>query len=305
MLTSKHALRRILALMLSIALSVTMLPATVLPVAFAAESAEEEILLGSSDDIFADVEEPKENPDYLRWLNGEDFGGLIPEQYLNEREPNNRRVLRAATGDRLYDPRTESSNSLTPVKNQGSVGACWAFASVALLESYIKHTFSSVTDFSEQHMRYALSTDGGNTLGFDRTNEDGGNTSMSAAYYMRSNIGGPVLEFQDPYVNSAAVRAASITESKPRTGKATHMFTLKDLSSGSPGSETSKQYMGEIKKLIIDYGAASISYNSDQTTATNGTEGGYKVISGTGTNYDGECSYFTTTTSTNHAVTAV
>lgn len=65
------------------------------------------------------------------------------------------------------------------VRNQGKEGVCWAFASNAVLESYLKKQVGSKSDFSENHMRYALSNNGGNTLGFNRKYDDGGVFDMA------------------------------------------------------------------------------------------------------------------------------
>lgn len=47
-----------------------------------------------------------------------------------------------------YDLRPQ----LTPVKNQGSCGACWAFATVGVLEGLIRMRSGAVTDLSEQFL---------------------------------------------------------------------------------------------------------------------------------------------------------
>jgi C1A family cysteine protease len=169
-----------------------------------------------SADEFSDLpQEPEVNPDFIRWLDGEDFGGLIPDRYLFTKEADNRVPrVRAAVGPAKYDPREgdgDIKNGVTAVRDQGQVGACWAFATTALLESYIKKNYpvSGDPDFSEQHMRYALSTDGGNPFGFDRRNEGGGNMDQGAAYFTRQALGGPVLEIDDPYISSLRKPAAS------------------------------------------------------------------------------------------------
>jgi C1A family cysteine protease len=92
-----------------------------------------------------------------------------------------------------YDLR--EGGKITPVKNQGSLGTCWAFSSIASLESYISGKEGKTCDFSENNMRNFLSNQ--YPEGFDRTPSGGGNAFMSAAYLSRWS--GPVNESADPY----------------------------------------------------------------------------------------------------------
>jgi len=87
-----------------------------------------------------------------------------------------------------YDLRTEGK--LTPIKNQGQCGSCWAFASYGSLESFLMP--SEARDFSEQNLI--------DRHGFDWEPCEGGDIFMSTAYLARWS--GPVNEKDDPYVFS-------------------------------------------------------------------------------------------------------
>jgi len=73
------------------------------------------------------------------------------------------------------------------VKNQGTLGTCWSFASLQALETSLMP--EEVFDFSEDHMTLNNS--------FSLTQNDGGEYTMSMAYLLAWQ--GPVLEEDDPY----------------------------------------------------------------------------------------------------------
>ena len=79
-----------------------------------------------------------------------------------------------------YDLRT--LNRVTPVKNQGSAGSCWTFATDGSLESYLMP--GETWSFSENNIKNVLSS-ANSPQGFDRGPSDGGDFVMSTAYLAR------------------------------------------------------------------------------------------------------------------------
>lgn len=141
----------------------------------------------------------KANPDFIRYIEQikekglpvmetkEGFGlGEIPSPYVRKFDGVNTNknitVLPAS-----FDLRT--TGALTSVKQQGSCGACWTFASLASLESRLRMLTSSTYDLSENNIKECH--------GFESAPCNGGNIDMAAAYMARKT--GPYLESSDPY----------------------------------------------------------------------------------------------------------
>jgi C1A family cysteine protease len=123
---------------------------------------------------------------------------LVPSpvdlSHLQPKKPGNNRLFTAQSFPDSYDLREQ--NRVTPVRDQGQTGSCWAFATYASLESctYDEGPY----DFSENHMKNILSNE--SPTGFD--SEQGGNMLKATAYLARWS--GPVTETDDPYSDTSS-----------------------------------------------------------------------------------------------------
>ena len=148
-----------------------------------------------------------------------------------------------ATPGASYDLRT--LGRLTSVKNQGSFGTCWAFASCGSLESGLMP--GENLNFSEDNM--ALKSGFGP---FEEGYYDhGGNLWMSTAYLVR--WGGPVYESDDAYGDSYTPSGL---------GPRKHVQEINWIP--ARGSATDN---ATIKNAIMEYGAAYVSMYWSSSTS--------------------------------------
>ena len=114
--------------------------------------------------------------------------GKIIKSFESAEQPvddSSQAMVESEPGDYSYDLR--DLERVTSVKDQGSLGTCWAFATYGSLESVLLPEES--WDFSESNLA--------NTHGFDWDAIAGGNMDMSTAYLVRWS--GPVAEADEPY----------------------------------------------------------------------------------------------------------
>lgn len=109
-------------------------------------------------------------------------------------------ALAASTLPAAFDLREQGT--LPPVRNQSPYGTCWAFATMAALETAL--TPQSSLDFSEDNL---VNYSG---FGYDDPYNNGGTYTNSLAYLLRGS--GPVLEAADVYPTPQLTLGATAVE---------------------------------------------------------------------------------------------
>ena len=128
---------------------------------------------------------------------------------------------------------------VSPVKNQGNVGACWAFAAYATLETQLLMAGKGEWDFSEKNMV--------NLHGWNLGPNEGGNSDIAAAYLLR--WGGAVEEANDRYKTSIPWPSSPLLSPVVHVQ---HVVWTEEL-------DGTEERMDALKTAIMEYGAVATS----------------------------------------------
>ncbi|NEP81445.1 MAG: hypothetical protein F6K39_26740, partial [Okeania sp. SIO3B3] len=151
-----------------------------------------------------------------------------------------------------YDLRKKGD--VTSVKDQGSCGSCWAFATYASLESSLVKEKNLTTDLSENHLK--------NYHGFDWGPCEGGTHALSIAYLSRGE--GPVKESDDPYKSF---------DDRPSPG-GTPPYYVREMSIFNTD--------GEMKQALMEEGSLYVTMHYDRDYLNESSDTYYYSGSGNG-----------------------
>ena len=129
---------------------------------------------------------------------------------------------------------------ISPIRNQGNVGACWTFATCATIEAQLRKNGQGDYDLSEKNMV--------NLNGWRFEPNDGGNYDMAAAYLLR--WGGAVAETNDVYVGTLYNWTPS-----PELSPIIHIQQVVWV----PPLDGTSARIDELKRAIKEYGAVAVS----------------------------------------------
>ena len=207
--------------------------------------------------------------------------GILPNApgkgiHVRALAPTRRAPLLRSTPETLPAYWNSASNGwMTPVKNQGSLGNCWAFATLATIETQLLKSGRGEYDFSEKNLAKLCAMEYG-YFG------NGAYAHNPAGYLLRWS--GPVSEEKDPYVGTEEEWNATNSPALPSE------FHVQDVV-WIPTLDGTEERRAEFKRAIIDYGALATSM--------------YWGTSYTSSNRTYHCYTNSSSVSGNHAITVV
>jgi len=184
-----------------------------------------------------------------------------------------------------YDIRNvNGKNFITPLKNQKTLGICWAFTSVEQAESLLLKNSntsynSSSAVLSARQLDYASSYDGiydyHNDLGV-RSLSDSGNYLL--AMFSMSNGLGLVKESYFPFDESTTKRSMAEVLNYGNSQYEVNSSIMVPAKPTSPTTEELDNYVNTVKGYVMQYGGAYVGTESpDQSCGSLNTDGTYVI----------------------------
>ena len=220
---------------------------------------------------------PYLNPEYADYLSlsveEQKQTELIPDVYLVDIVEND---IYNDSFPSSYDLRNvNGKNFLTPMKDQGSLGICWAFSTVEQAESYLllKNNTSynsSSSVFSARQMDFAISSDGiknyDNSDNMYRSLSSGGNFLMSSLAVANgiSLVSDTIFPFNE---SNDARKLKDVLNYNNSLYEANSSIYINGLTTSSTSNEK-ETYINTIKNGVVNYGGAWVGTKSPQSSCS-------------------------------------
>ena len=197
-----------------------------------------------------------------------------------------------------YDLRSvDGKNFVTPNKNQGSEGLCWAYATASLLETHDlisknKSYDSSAIRLSEKQLDYALSSNGilgGNKISNkSRVLSDGGALDYPETLLMRR-----LTAYQDTWntENSSVINNNGQLEPNIVFNRSKALFELDEsmrltnINGDLSNTELNEAMIDVIKGIIVNYGGATVNIKTSNSNTIRNILNGSDYLTITSLNY--------------------
>ena len=193
------------------------------------------------------------------------------------------------------------NNQITSIKNQGNWGACWAFAPIAVAESFYKQMAGEESNLSETHLiNFFYNEDlkgpdsglaGDKVIPF-RDKVDNGGNSMYTTFALARWTG--IADEQTD--NSLVYPSVEVTE-KTKELNIPQEYAYTDLVHLQNAYWINRSNTDSIKEAIMKYGSIVVSYKHDESCSSNSVD---KSVYGGSTVYYNDQDY-----GTSHAIAIV
>ena len=168
------------------------------------------------------------------------------------------------------------NNQITSIKNQGNWGACWAFAPIAVAESFYKQMAGEESNLSETHLiNFFYNEDlkgsdsglaGDKVIPF-RDKVDNGGNSMYTTFALARWTG--IADEQTD--NSLVYPSVEVTE-KTKELNIPQEYAYTDLVHLQNAYWINRSNTDSIKEAIMKYGSIVVSYKHDESCSSNSVD---------------------------------